>query len=153
MMILEELQTTLGNWRNESNWALKSEILSFRTLSTDVPISIFYKMVEVLIRPLEIFLATFQEDRQKTHPEIWFRWCMRISQNFDTSISTNTALECIRIGRCRKSEHINHFHRARGGLSWPLIRNNRFKEASAAYPNLNQTVAGAPKEFFQKGVK
>ena len=62
MMILEELQTTLGNWRNESNRALKSEILSFWTLSTDVAIRKFYKVVEVSIRPLEIFLATFQED-------------------------------------------------------------------------------------------
>jgi hypothetical protein len=47
----------------ESNSALKLEILSFRPLSTDVVIRKFYKLVEVSIRPLEIFLATFQEDR------------------------------------------------------------------------------------------
>lgn len=52
------VEKVIGNLRNEVNFTLKSEILSFRSFSLDLDFQKFYKMVEVSIELLEIFLAT-----------------------------------------------------------------------------------------------
>ena len=52
------VEKVIGNLRNEVKFTLKPEILSFRSFSLDLDFQKFYKMVEVSIELLEIFLAT-----------------------------------------------------------------------------------------------